>query len=61
MFAPSFAKALIALIGAGATAANLVAHAHGWHNVDWVPVATPFITAIAVFAYPNGTPPTSTG
>ena len=51
-----FAKFLIAFLGAVAIAANTISRAHGWSNVDWVPVATAFATAIGVFAYPNQPP-----
>lgn len=53
MIAPAMAKFLIAAIGALAITANAVARAHGWGNVDWVPIGTAWTAAVAVFAYPN--------
>ena len=53
----TFAKFLIALLTATAVSANLVARAHGWSHVDWVPIATAYSGAIAIFAYPNTAPP----
>ena len=58
--APVLAKALIAALGAAAVTANTVARAHGWHNVDWTPIAMVWSTAVAVFAYPNGSSPPTT-
>ncbi len=52
------AKFGIALLTATAIAANEISRAHGWGNVDWVPVATAYAGALAVYAYPNvPTPP----
>jgi len=60
MIAPAVAKFFIAAIGALAITANAVARAHGWGNVDWVPIGTSWSTAVAVFAYPNVTISSST-
>ena len=51
-----FAKFLIAALGAGAITANAVTAAHGWSNVNYVPIATAWGTAVAVWAYPNQPP-----
>ena len=59
MIGPAMAKFLIAGIGALAITANAVARAHGFGNVDWVPIGTGWSTAVAVFVYPNVTVPTT--